>query len=147
MSAASSLSSSLNNPVTKQSSTPDAFSALSTGQFLKVILTELNQQDPLQPNDTSKMLEQISNLRSIQSNADLQTKLGTLVAQNQLASAGGLLGKTVSGLSDTNQRVEDLVQSVTKTDSGAVLVTKKGWRIAFDKVESLYTAAATGSGS
>lgn len=144
MSAASSVSSTSTSS-RDTSKTPDAFSSLSTGQFLKVILTELNQQDPLQPSDTSKMLEQLSNLRSIQSNSDLQTKLSTLVTQNQLSSAGALLGKTVSGLSDTNQRVEDQVTSISKTESGPVLVTKQGWRLPFDNVDQILASPSTGS--
>lgn len=144
MSAASSLGTNLDNPVSR-TQRPDAFSSLSSGEFMKVIFAELKQQDPLQPSDTSKMLEQLSNLRSIQSDVDLQSKLQSLVSQNQLASAGQLLGTVVSGLNEQNQRVEDEVRSVVRGTDGTTLVTKKGWRIPFDKVDQMFaTSALTG---
>jgi flagellar basal-body rod modification protein FlgD len=142
MSAVSSLASNLDNPV-KRTSRPDAFSSLSSGEFMKVIFAELNNQDPLQPNDTGKMLEQLASLRSIQADVDLQGKLDTLVTQNQLASASGLLGRRVSGLTEDNRRVNDEVTAVSKGESGPVLVTKQGWRVPFNKVDQMF-AAATG---
>ena len=39
--------------------------ALGSEEFLKIILTELTSQDPLSPNDTSALLDQISTIRSI----------------------------------------------------------------------------------
>ena len=73
----------------------DAFSDLSSEDFVKIIFTELQAQDPLAPNDTSAVMEQISTLRSIQSDIELTDKLEAIVSQNQLASAGGLIGAFV----------------------------------------------------
>ena len=126
-----------------QSKTADSFSTLGTNQFLKIIFAELNQQDPLKPNDTSKLIEQLSSLRSIQADSDLQAKLSTLVNQNQFASAAGLLGRTISGLDELNTRVLDQVVTVTKNDSGPVLVTKQGFRVPFSQVDQLAESAPT----
>ena len=51
---------------TSGTTTPNGFSALTSEQFIKVIFTELSKQDPLQPSDSSKLLEQLSSIRSIQ---------------------------------------------------------------------------------
>ena len=48
-------------------SAQDAFSSLNSEQFVKIIFTELSKQDPLQPNDSKALLEQLSSLRNIQS--------------------------------------------------------------------------------
>src|SRR5687768_10516513 len=85
---------------------PNAFNELSSEEFVKIIFTELSNQDPLKPNDSSALLEQMSSLRSIQSDIELSQKLEALVTQNQLASAGGLIGKFITGYTDTFQRVE-----------------------------------------
>src|SRR3954454_24779921 len=94
------------------SQTPNAFSSLSSDQFMKIMLTELSKQDPLKPNDTSALLQQMSSSRTIQSDVDLSTKLDALVAQNQMSSAGTLIGKTISGIDASNTRVTGVVASV-----------------------------------
>src|SRR4051812_27189619 len=97
------------------------FSALSAEQFSKIIFTELSNQDPLQPNDTNALLQQISSVRSIQSDMDLSQKLEVLVNQNEFAAAATLIGKTVSGVDENNQRVTGKVKSLSRTSSGTVL--------------------------
>ena len=54
---------------------PKGMSALTTEEFSKIIFTELANQDPLSPNDTGALLQQISTLRSIQSDMDLSDRL------------------------------------------------------------------------
>lgn len=120
----------------------DAFSNLSSEEFTKIILTELQNQDPLEPNDTGALLEQLSSIRSIQSDLELQTRLETMVAQNELAGASGLIGKRVSGLTDSNQRVEDEVASVSRTDAGAVLNLKGGKRMPMSNLDEILAPIA-----
>src|SRR5690606_4634632 len=49
------------------SSQPNAFSGLTSEQFVEIMMTEMQGQDPLEPNDSEAMLNQIANIRSIQS--------------------------------------------------------------------------------
>jgi flagellar basal-body rod modification protein FlgD len=119
------------------------FSALSAGDFTKIILTELSKQDPLQPNDTNALLQQISSVRAIQSDMDLSTKLGDLVNQNQFASAANLIGKTVSGIDDTNQRVSGKVVSLSRTSSGAYLNLAGGQRINVSNLDQILDTTTT----
>ncbi len=109
--------------------------ALSSDEFFKLIFTELSNQDPLKPNDTNALLEQIANIRSIQSDVDLVDRLGELVGQNELSSGAGLIGRLVSGLTDTDDRVSGVVNSVSKTDDGVVLNLDGGYRVPMSKVD------------
>ena len=83
------------------SSTPSTgatgFSALTAEDFSNIIFTELSKQDPLAPNDTNALLQQISSVRAIQSDMDLSSKLSSLVNENEFSSAATLIGKTISG--------------------------------------------------
>lgn len=105
---------------------PNAFSALGTDAFVRIIFTELSRQDPLAPNDTGTLLEQIATLREMQSSMDLSSRLTALVAWQELASAAGLIGRRVSGLNALAQRVEGVVRSVTRTPEGVVLTLTDG---------------------
>ncbi|MBX3386099.1 MAG: hypothetical protein KF768_05985 [Phycisphaeraceae bacterium] len=116
---------------------PNRFGDLSSEQFLKIIFTELQRQDPLQPNDSSKLLEQLSSIRSIQSDLELSSRLEALVGQNQLATAGSLIGKRIIGLDENFLRISGTVVGVNKTRDGAVLRLDNGFRVPFANVEQM----------
>ncbi len=118
-------------------SSADAFSALSSGQFLQIIFTELQNQDPLAPNDTQSMLNQLSTLRSIESDTQMVGSLGRLVNQSEFAAASSLIGSLVSGISLDNRRVSDLVISVSMTQDGPVLNMFDGSRMFFRNVDEI----------
>lgn len=124
-----------------ESSTPNRFSELSSDEFMKIIFTELEQQDPLAPNDSSALLEQLSSLRSIQSGVDLSTKLEELVLRNELSSASALIGATVSGIATDNQRIVGEVRSISRTDEGAFLNFSNGVRMSMSNVDEVLAGA------
>lgn len=130
------------NPV--NSASPDAFSQLTSGEFLQIIFTELANQDPFEPNDTQSMLNQLSSIRSIEADTQFSRQLGELVAQNQLAAASGLIGSLVSGISVDNRRVADLVISVTQTELGPVLNLFDGSRMFFSNIDEIVGPLNTG---
>jgi flagellar basal-body rod modification protein FlgD len=119
------------------SSRPSAFATLSSEQFVRIIFTELTNQDPLAPNDTSKLLDQMSSLRSIEADLQLQQKLDALVNANQFATAGSLIGAKVSGLSEQSIRVEGVVESVLRTRDGVVLQLLSGVRVPFKNLDTI----------
>lgn len=94
------------------SSTSNSFGAMSSEQFIKVMIEELTNQDPLNPQDSNALLEQLSSLRNIESQIELQDKLEALVLQNEISAAGGLIGKTVQGLSTVNSQTTGIVKAV-----------------------------------
>lgn len=102
------------------------FSDLSTEEFVKVIFTELQSQDPFQPQDSGKLLEQLSSLRNIESQTNLQEDLKELVRQNQAATAGNLIGRRVEGLTASNEMVSAQVESVRVNKDGVTLELKGG---------------------
>jgi flagellar basal-body rod modification protein FlgD len=118
----------------------DGFSRLTSEDFTKIILTELGKQDPLEPNDTSQLIDQLAGIRSIQSNMDLSSDLSKLVGQNDFAAAAGLIGKQISGLSEDGQRVEGIASRVSRTADGAVLTLEDGTRVAFSDMDTVQMA-------
>jgi len=71
-------------------------SQLTADDFMQLFLTELQYQDPTNPMDTDKMLEQTSQMTQLQSNTDLSNTLKKLTdqmnASNQFSSVS-LIGK------------------------------------------------------
>ncbi len=73
------------------------FSALGSTEFFKLIITDLLNQDPLNPTDNQKLLEQISLIRDIEMRNEMTTSLRSLIEQQRFGSATTLLGQFVEG--------------------------------------------------
>lgn len=125
----------------------NAFGELKAEEFVKIIFTELANQDPLQPNDSQALLEQLSSIRSIQSDVDLGQRLEALVDQNELASASNLIGRSVKGRTDAGQVVTGIVKSVSRTADGAVLNLREGHRMPMSGLNEVLETAGAGSGA
>ncbi|MCE7974887.1 MAG: hypothetical protein DYG92_11300 [Leptolyngbya sp. PLA1] len=127
----------INASASGSSAGTSAFSALSSEDFTKIILQELSRQDPLQPSDTSTLIQQLSGLRSIQSDMDLGDKLQDLVRQNEFASATTLLGTRVTGRSIDNAEVEGVVKSVVRSSYGAVVTLEDSTRMLVSDIDQI----------
>ena len=113
------------------------FADLSSEEFMRVLFTELQNQDPLKPQDSSKMLEQLSSLRNIESQLTLQRDLKALVTQNQIASAGNLIGKLVQGLDDANNQVIGQVTAVRVEGEDVLLQLDTGQQLNMRRVTAI----------
>ena len=82
-------------------------------EFLNLILTELQNQDPLNPTDNAALLQQVGELRSISSNDQLVTTLKGFSNTQELTTASSLIGKTVKGLDVGAKEVNGEVTSVS----------------------------------
>jgi flagellar basal-body rod modification protein FlgD len=124
------------------------FNEMSSEEFMKIIFTELQQQDPFKPNDSGALIEQLNSIRSIESDIAMGERLESIVFQNQLAGAGNLIGKRVSGLTVDNERVGGMVKSVARAGDQIALVLHNNWTIPIENVEYIDTEQmATGPSS
>ena len=111
------------------------FNEMSSEDFMQIIFTELQQQDPFEPNDSSALLDQLNSIRQIESDISMTEKLEEIVFQNQLSSAGNLLGKAVQGILPTGDSVAGTVLSVVRQGDSVSLELSSGWMLPMDNVE------------
>jgi|GEM_PF-645925 len=116
--------------------TPGAngFADLSSGEFLQIILSELSNQDPLAPNDTAAILEQLSSIRNIESQTQMDAQLQDLVTQNSISTSANLIGKFVNGLDSLNNSVDGIVESLSVRDGEPILNLAGGGELKADRV-------------
>ncbi len=113
------VSSSLIQPSTSSASTAanslkgNGLNDIDLTQFLNLMLTELQNQDPLNPTDNAALLQQVGELRGISSNDQLVTTLKGFSNTQELTTASSLIGKTVKGLDDAAKEVNGEVTSVS----------------------------------
>jgi flagellar basal-body rod modification protein FlgD len=117
------------------------FSEMKSEDFIRIIFTELTNQDPFSPNDSAALLEQLNSIRSIESDMTLTTQLQALVLENQIASAGNLIGKVIGGLTQDSQRVAGYVVSVLRQGDSVLLELDNGWQVPVSNVETIIDPA------
>jgi len=94
----------------------DAFSKLDMDQFIQMMIAQLQNQDPMEPVSNSELLQQVSQMRSIASTDKLDSTLEAVILGQNLATAGGLLQRTINALDDEGNRVTGKVDRVTVED-------------------------------
>ena len=118
-------------------SSVNRFNEMSSEDFIRIMFTELSNQDPFQPNDSGALLEQLNSIRSIESDLTMMDQLQTLVVENQLASAANLIGKAVSGLTADALPVEGTVASVVRENNSVLLELDTGHRVPMESVTQI----------
>jgi flagellar basal-body rod modification protein FlgD len=104
--------------------------AVSQQQFLQILLTQLQYQDPLKPMDNQQFLAQMAQFSSLSQQSQTNTNIDTLLTIQSATQSIGLIGKTVQVAGTGGSQVGSVtsvsfsnnqpVMSVT-TSSGQVL--------------------------
>lgn len=114
-----------------------AFSDMSTEDFIRIMFTELTNQDPFQPNDSAALLDQLNSIRSIESDMKVTEQLEALVTENQLASASNMIGKFIAGRTEDLTTVTGFVVSVIRQGDTINLELDTGWWVPIENVETV----------
>lgn len=138
-------------------STPDVFAALpagtssstspgglSQGDFLQMLVSELENQNPLNPMSTSSYVNQMSTLSEVSAVEQMTQALSSLFALTSSEAATGLLGRTVTVTPQGAAAVTGTVTGITASASGPLL-TINGSPYALSDVTQVTTGAVTGT--
>ena len=127
---------------TDQPNKPNAapsLGALSGDDFLKLMITQLTNQDPMEPMGNQELLEQISSIRDIELSMTLTKSLQALAGQEHYSSASSLIGRYVTGSPEgAAESVSGIVVGVRfEADNKPVLQLAGGVELAADQVVSI----------
>ena len=86
--------------------------ALDPDEFLKLLLTELRHQNPLEPMKNDELLSQLTQIQNLEAMTSLSEGFKGMMRQQQVLGAGALIGRWVSGLTSEDGRVSGLVEGV-----------------------------------
>jgi flagellar basal-body rod modification protein FlgD len=92
------------------STIPSGFNNLTTADFMKMLIAELQNQDPTQPMSNQDLLTQLSSMSQLQSTQDLDNALQTNTNNQQLATASSFIGKSIQGTDGNKNSVTGVVQ-------------------------------------
>lgn len=120
---------------------------VNASDFLNMMLTQLQNQDPSNPTDSSQLLTQMSQIGQLQASTSLQSTLKTLQLQSTLGSAGNLIGKSIKGLNDSGDDVSGIVDSVKVKDGSVYCELATGDSVSMSNVTEVTADAGTTAGT
>src|SRR4051794_1899243 len=122
---------------------PNKSLGLKTSDFINMMVTQLQNQDPLQPTSNQDLLQQMSQIGQMEASTDLQTSLKTITLQNNISSAGNLIGKMVNGQDERGAPINGLVNSVKVVDGAVSLELDNGKELSLSNVTGISALSPT----
>ena len=108
-----------------------------------MMVTQLQNQDPLSPTKNEDLLAQMSQIGQMEASTDLQTSLKTITLQNNISSAGNLIGKMVTGQDERGNPLNGLVNSVKVVDGAVSLELDNGKELSLSNITGISALAPT----
>jgi flagellar basal-body rod modification protein FlgD len=120
--------------------TPSATSSsasLDENEFLQLMVTQLKDQDPLNPTDTSTYLSQLAQFTSLEQETNTATNTLQLEGANARTEALSLLGQSVTYTDSQGNNASGVVTSVDLTGSSPTLTIGSTGGITTSQVQSV----------
>ncbi len=121
-----------------------SFGSMNSEDFFELLVTELKNQDPFEPQKTADMISQVSQIRSIELSGQLTDTLQLMTDQQRNLGAADLVGKYVEGQVEQSDGSVQLVSGVVTAvkfaaDGQVVLELDTGQTIGAQDVELIST--------
>jgi flagellar basal-body rod modification protein FlgD len=118
---------------------------LTPTDFLNMMVTQLQNQDPLNPTSSSDLLAQMSQIGQLQASTSLQSTLSSLGLQTSLGSASSMIGKSVQGLDANSNPTSGVVTSVQVQNGNVSLQLNTGDTLPLANVTAIAPATTISS--
>jgi flagellar basal-body rod modification protein FlgD len=123
MTTVSAPGSSPSNPV--DSAAAQATPTLNYDDFLQLMVAQLQNQDPLNPTDSSQFMSQIAEFSSVEQSINANSKLDQLLVNSNISQASTMIGLTITGTDGT----QGVIQSVRIDSSGSTAILTNGKQV------------------
>lgn len=108
---------------------------LEKDDFLKLLITQLQNQDPTSPMENTEFIAQMAQFSSLEQMTNMSSSFSKMAAYISSSEATATLGKTVElDIGDTN--VQGVVEGATRGENPQVLVN--GMYYSMDKIRAVY---------
>ena len=103
--------------------TTAAGASMNYNQFLQLLMTELQYQDPTAPMDPTAQLSQLASFSAVEQQVQTNTTLTSLLNNTMINQAESAIGRTVQSSDGT---VSGTISSVTVSSSGSTATLSNG---------------------
>ncbi len=116
---------------------------LKSEDFINLLITQLQNQDPLEPMKNESLLQQVSQIGSLQSQTTLTNSISEMVLQNQISAASGMIGKFVVGADGNGAELKGVVTSIKVVDKSVTLELDSGKQLELSRVTGVTNLTGT----
>lgn len=110
-------------------------SELGKDDFLKLLITQLQNQDPTSPMEDTEFISQMAQFSSLEQMTNMSTSFNKMASFLNSSEAASTLGKTVElNVGDTTTK--GIVEGATRGDNPQILVN--GMYYSMDKIAAIY---------
>ena len=122
------------------SSTSDGLGSngVNADTFLKLLVAQMQYQNPDDPVDSTQFLSQTADFEEVQELGSLQTSMASLVSSQQAGAATSMLGQQVTGTDQVGNSVTGVVSGIQLTSTGPLLSVGNS-TVPFSSVTSVTT--------
>lgn len=107
---------------------------LGRDDFLKILMTQLQNQDPTSPMEDTEFIAQMAEFSSLEQMTNMTSELGRLTSLLAAGQASGMLGRTVE-LVDNGTLIRGVVSAVSSGDIPQVRIGDSFYN--FDQIETI----------
>ena len=132
MSSVAATSASSSTVTTDNTSARVVQKSLGESDFLKLLTTQMSNQDPMNPISDTSQIAQLAQFSSLQS-------MNSLLTNSQLEGASNMIGKNVTAADTSGHSVNGTVDSA-QLSSGTVYVTIDGTQYAYSSITQVKAA-------
>ncbi|MCL5961966.1 MAG: hypothetical protein M1358_22085 [Chloroflexi bacterium] len=122
-----------NAPVTNPSDS-SALMGVGKSDFLKLLVAQLRNQDPMKPMEDREFIAQMAQLNTVEQLNDLNARLSEFLGYQSMAQASGLIGKIVQSRSASG-KVEEVV-----VEQGKPVLIVGGRMVGLSDIEAIKDA-------
>lgn len=109
--------------------------AVGQDQFLQLLVTQLQNQDPLDPVSDKDFIAQLATLSQLQGIQDLNANFGEMLKLQQLTNGTSLIGKTVEYRPTPDAPVKTGKVGSLAVDNGNFVLVIGQDRVGLDQIE------------
>ena len=113
---------------------------LGKDDFLKLLVIQLENQDPTSPLDDKEFISQMAQFSSLEQMTQMNTTLSNLIINNKINLSYSLLGKYVEVLDGTTGQVEGGIVSEVSFGQGSPSISFNGLTYSVDDVTKVSIA-------
>jgi flagellar basal-body rod modification protein FlgD len=115
---------------------------LGQDDFLKLLVTKMSSQDPMNPQSDGDFIAQMAQFSSLEQSKSMTSDIESLKTQQELLTANGLIGRNVTVTENNKQVAQGMVTSVAMSD-GSPEVVINGSNYSLESVSSITPFAPT----
>jgi len=110
---------------------------VSSDDFLRLLVTQLQNQDPLEPMSNEDFLAQLAQFQALEEMMATSRNTASMLLGARLGLAGGLIGRTVTALTPSGLYITGVVERVSVAD-GVPLLVIGGARVDVEAVTEVF---------